>query len=316
MVVVGRRRSALPDLHRDGQDRSRRAEASRSNRCCSCPPRRRGSGSSGRSPCSTPTTRRTGTWRSISPTCACPRPNVLKGEGCGFEIAQGRLGPGQHPPLHAPRRPRGARARADGEATVRPCRLRQPRSRAQTVWQERIAESRCMIEQARLLVLKAAYLMDTVGNKVAKKEIAMIKVVAPNVACKVIDWAIQAYGAAGVHDEFLVGAYASARELASRRRPRRSPSERDREARVARGRERGRRAPASLRPRAPEDDGQGSRRGPHRNACNRHEGRTTRSTTSSSAPVPAGCVLAARLSEDPAVSRLPPRGRRVRSQPR
>ena len=70
-----------------------------------------------------------------------------------------------------------------------------------------------MIDQARLLVLKAAYLMDTVGNKIAKKEIAMIKVVAPNVACKVIDWAIQAYGAAGVHDEFLVGAYASARSL-------------------------------------------------------------------------------------------------------
>jgi acyl-CoA dehydrogenase len=83
----------------------------------------------------------------------------------------------------------------------------------QTVWQERIAESRCMIDQARLLVLKAAYLMDTVGNKVAKKEIAMIKVVAPNVACKVIDWAIQAYGAAGVNDPFLAGAYASARSL-------------------------------------------------------------------------------------------------------
>jgi acyl-CoA dehydrogenase len=83
----------------------------------------------------------------------------------------------------------------------------------QTVWQERIAESRCLIEQARLLVLKAAYLMDTSGNKVARKEIAMIKVVAPNVACKVIDWAIQAYGGAGVNDDFLAGAYASARSL-------------------------------------------------------------------------------------------------------
>jgi acyl-CoA dehydrogenase len=81
------------------------------------------------------------------------------------------------------------------------------------VWQERIAEARCLIEQARLLVLKAAWLMDTVGNKVAKKEIAMIKVVAPNVACKVIDWAIQAYGGAGVNDAFLVNAYASARSL-------------------------------------------------------------------------------------------------------
>ena len=83
----------------------------------------------------------------------------------------------------------------------------------QTVWQERIAESRCAIDQARLLVLRAAYLMDTVGNKAARKEIAMIKVVAPSMACKVIDWTIQAYGAAGVNDDFLAGAYSSARSL-------------------------------------------------------------------------------------------------------
>ena len=93
-----------------------------------------------------------------------------------------------------------------------------------------------MIEQARLLVLKAAYMMDTVGNKVAKKEIAMIKVVAPNVACKVIDWAIQAYGGAGVHDEFLVGAYASARSLRLADGPGRGPSQRDREDGIARDR--------------------------------------------------------------------------------
>jgi len=141
-----------------------------------------------------------------------PVANLLKGEGCGFEIAQGRLGPGR---IHHCMRLVGLAERA----LELMCRRLSGRvafggeiSR-QTVWQERIAESRCMIEQARLLVLKAAYLMDTVGNKVAKKEIAMIKVVAPNVACKVIDWAIQAYGAAGVHDEFLVGAYASARSL-------------------------------------------------------------------------------------------------------
>jgi acyl-CoA dehydrogenase len=141
-----------------------------------------------------------------------PVSSVLKGEGCGFEIAQGRLGPGR---IHHCMRLVGLAERALGMM------VRRLSSRVafgseiarQTVWQERIAESRCMIEQARLLVLKAAYLMDTSGNKVARKEIAMIKVVAPNVACKVIDWAMQAYGGAGVNDDFLVGAYASARSL-------------------------------------------------------------------------------------------------------
>jgi acyl-CoA dehydrogenase len=141
-----------------------------------------------------------------------PATSILKGEGCGFEIAQGRLGPGR---IHHCMRLVGLAERAL-ESMVKRLSGRVAfgsEIARQTVWQERIAESRCMIEQARLLVLKAAYLMDTVGNKVAKKEIAMIKVVAPNVACKVIDWAIQAYGAAGVHDDFLVGAYASARSL-------------------------------------------------------------------------------------------------------
>jgi acyl-CoA dehydrogenase len=84
----------------------------------------------------------------------------------------------------------------------------------QSIWHERIAEARCMIDQARLLTLKAAWMMDTVGNKVAKTEIAMIKVVAPNVACKVVDMAIQAFGGGGVSDDYpLAYLYASSRTL-------------------------------------------------------------------------------------------------------
>jgi acyl-CoA dehydrogenase len=141
-----------------------------------------------------------------------PVGNVLKGEGCGFEIAQGRLGPGR---IHHCMRLIGLAERALGMMVKRlSSRVAFGSEIArQSVWQERIADSRCMIDQARLLVLKAAYLMDTVGNKAARKEIAMIKVVAPNVTCKVVDWAIQAYGGAGVHEPFLVGAYASARSL-------------------------------------------------------------------------------------------------------
>jgi len=84
----------------------------------------------------------------------------------------------------------------------------------QTVTQERIAEARILIEQSRLLTLKAAYLMDTIGNKAAKAEIAMIKVAVPHMACRVVDWAIQVHGGGGTSNDFgLAAAYATARML-------------------------------------------------------------------------------------------------------
>ena len=142
-----------------------------------------------------------------------PVGNLLLGEGRGFEIAQGRLGPGR---IHHCMRSIGAAERAL-ELMCKRLNMRvafgKPIS-AQSVWHERIAESRIMIDQARLLTLKAAYMMDTVGNKVARTEIAMIKVVAPTMAGKVIDWAIQAHGGGGVSDDFpLAYAYASQRTL-------------------------------------------------------------------------------------------------------
>ncbi len=142
-----------------------------------------------------------------------PVENILLGEGRGFEIAQGRLGPGR---IHHCMRTIGIAERAL-ELMCQRLNTRVAFGREvarQTVWQERIAESRCMIEQARLLTLKAAYMMDTVGNKVAKAEIAMIKIVAPQMACQIIDWAIQAHGGGGVSQDFpLAYAYAHQRTL-------------------------------------------------------------------------------------------------------
>ena len=141
-----------------------------------------------------------------------PAENMLLGEGRGFEIAQGRLGPGR---IHHCMRNIGACERAlemmcarlDGRSAFGKALSEQG------VWHERIANARIDIEMTRLLTLKAAYMMDTVGNKAARAEIGMIKIVGPNVAQKILDDAIQAFGGAGVTDHWLSSTWSWMRAL-------------------------------------------------------------------------------------------------------
>ncbi len=140
-----------------------------------------------------------------------PAENMLLGEGRGFEIAQGRLGPGR---IH-----HVMRVIASAEVALEKLCVRLASRTAfgkkiseQSIWEQRIAEARMDIEMTRLLCLKAAYMMDTVGNKVARAEIAMIKVAAPRVALRIIDQAIQAHGGGGVSEDFgLARLYANTR---------------------------------------------------------------------------------------------------------
>ncbi|MBT8473089.1 MAG: acyl-CoA dehydrogenase [Marinicaulis sp.] len=142
-----------------------------------------------------------------------PKENMLLGEGRGFEIAQGRLGPGR---IHHCMRTIGA-AEVALEKMVRRLLSREAFGKPiykHSIWEQRVAEARIDIEMSRLLTLKAAWMMDTVGNKVAQGEIAMIKVAAPRMALKIIDDAIQAHGGGGVTTDYgLAQLYAGLRTL-------------------------------------------------------------------------------------------------------
>ena len=191
-------------------DRMRRAM--RSSRWCWCPATRRGDRSAAADRVGYDDAPH-GHMEVLLEDVRVPVENMLLGEGRGFEIAQGVSGPGR---IHHCMRSIGAAERA----LEMMCDRLQSRTAfgsplaTQSVWHERIADSRCMIDQARLLTFNAARMMDVAGNKAARAEIAMIKVVAPNMSCKIVDWAIQAYGAAGLSADFwLAEAYAHQRTV-------------------------------------------------------------------------------------------------------
>jgi acyl-CoA dehydrogenase len=212
MVVVGRRRSPLQDRDPDGQDRSQAAAAPAA---VADPGAARHQGRQGREDAAGVRLRR----RAARPRPGSagerrvPKENILLGEGRGFEIAQGRLGPGR---IHHCMRTIG-KAEEALEKMVKRLSSRTAFGKKiieYSIWEQRIAEARTDIEMNRLLCLKAADMMDKVGNKTAQLEIAMIKVAAPNMALKIIDHAIQAFGAAGVSDDAgLARDYASMRTM-------------------------------------------------------------------------------------------------------
>ena len=214
VVDLRRQRPALQDRHLHGQDRPDNADRHKQQSMILVPMDTPGVNVRGCCPCSATTTCPHGASEVTFENVRVPASNILLGEGRGFEIAQGRLGPGR---IHHCMRLIGLAERAlEAMCRARSIarRLRQADRRAGRDAGADIAESRIEIEQARLLTLKAAYMMDTVGNKAARAEIAMIKVVAPNMASRVIDRAIQAHGGGGTSNDFgLADAYAMSRVL-------------------------------------------------------------------------------------------------------